>query len=311
LRRVWEGLNSQTYKHVEWIVANDGSSDGTENIVRKLAAQSEFSVTLINASVRVGKARMDNEAVRQARGQFILWCDSDDWLLPNALQRFWETWNSIPANLRDDFVGMTALAATEQGCIVSPFPNIDLKDVSWNDLAAIHRVEGDMLLCTRADLLKAHPFPVVDFYVPESILWTTIGNRPARLIPQVLLMKEYRAAHAISFTDTINYNRGRAYSLATTVRNLGLYRRSWNVHFWHLITFIRYSLHGEIALGQALRLWDNNSPWPAFWLATPLAFALALKDQLQGKVRKTHQVCLANQNTARLTVEVLNSGSRQ
>jgi hypothetical protein len=29
---------------------------------------------------------MDNEAVRIASGEFILWCDSDDWLLPNALE---------------------------------------------------------------------------------------------------------------------------------------------------------------------------------------------------------------------------------
>ena len=70
LERVWNGLCSQTYKNFEWIVSNDGSTDDTESVVRSLAAKSDFPVMLISASVHVGKARMDNEAVRLASGGF-------------------------------------------------------------------------------------------------------------------------------------------------------------------------------------------------------------------------------------------------
>lgn len=68
LERVWNGLRSQTYKNIEWIVANDGSTDDTESVVRALAEHSDFPVILINASVHIGKARMDNEAVARAQG---------------------------------------------------------------------------------------------------------------------------------------------------------------------------------------------------------------------------------------------------
>jgi glycosyltransferase involved in cell wall biosynthesis len=310
LERVHAGLAGQTLRDFEWIVADDGSTDQTEAIVRQLAARSEFPVTYIRADRHVGKTRMDNEAVRQAKGAFILWCDSDDWLLPNALQRLWEAWHSIPGDQRNEFVGLTALAATEQGCIVDPFPGVDFKDVSWNDLAEIHGVTSDMLFCARADALQAHPFPEVDFLIPESVVWTAIGHLPARLIAEVLLMKEYRADHAISFSGTMSYNRGRAYALATTVRNLHGYRRSWKTRAWRLITFIRYSLHGEISLGEALRMWGHNTGWFVFWLACPLAFALAAKDRLQGKVRRTHREFLAAHETSALTVEVLNAGGK-
>lgn len=52
---------------------------------------------------------MDNEAVAAARGEFIAWCDSDDYFLPDALGAFFVGWNSIPLAERDEFVGIIAL----------------------------------------------------------------------------------------------------------------------------------------------------------------------------------------------------------
>lgn len=54
LERVWRGLNSQTFRNFEWIVADDGSTDETEEVVRLLAAQSNFPVTYI----QIGRAHV-------------------------------------------------------------------------------------------------------------------------------------------------------------------------------------------------------------------------------------------------------------
>ncbi len=305
LHRVWEGLRSQTVQQFEWIVADDGSTDDTGSVVRKLAEKSEFPVTLIQASTRVGKARIDNEAVARAQGEFILWCDSDDWLLPNAIERLLWAWHSIPESARDRYVGVTALCATEAGIIVNPFPNVEYLDTTWNDLAEVHRVTSDMLYFTRASDLKAHPFPEVDFVVPESVVWTAIGNKKTRFIPEVLKMVEYRVANAISFTGKMEYNRGRAHALATATRNLAAYRRSAKVRWWRLVTFIRYSVHGEISYRDQLHLWGNNSPTVVWAMMSPLAWLLALKDRLQGKVRRTHREFLAASQIATITCQRL------
>ena len=71
LNRVWKGLNAQNFRDFEWIVANDGSQDDTIEVIRELAHKSDFSVTLITASQRVGKSRIDNEDVAASRGAFI------------------------------------------------------------------------------------------------------------------------------------------------------------------------------------------------------------------------------------------------
>lgn len=305
LQRVYDGLAAQTLLAFEWIVADDGSSDDTESVVKSLAKQSSFPLIYIRADHHVGKIRMDNAAVRQARGQFILWCDSDDWLLPDALQRLWETWNSIPADRREDYVGLTALAATDKGAIADPFPDVVFKDVSWNDLAEVHFVTTDMLYCARADALKAHPFPEVDMVIPESIVWTALGHRVTRLIPKVLKIVEYEVNHAISFSGTMSYNRGRAHALAATESNLKSYRRSHKVRAWRLITYIRYCMHGDVTLGQSRKLWGSNSSHLSFYLALPFALAFALKDRVQGKVKKTHLEFLESQQMACFTTESL------
>ena len=59
--------------------------------------------------------------------------------------------------------------------------------------------------------------------------------------------------------------------------------------FWKLITFIRYSLHGEIGIMDQIRLWGNNSLHNILLLLWPIALILVLRDQMQGKVRYTHR----------------------
>ena len=86
LERVWTGLNSQTFRSFEWIVADDGSSDDTQALLQVLSERSDFDIVVVHASQRVGKARMDNEAIARAR-QLVLLCDSDDYFLPVALDR--------------------------------------------------------------------------------------------------------------------------------------------------------------------------------------------------------------------------------
>jgi glycosyltransferase involved in cell wall biosynthesis len=305
LERVFDALAAQTFKNFEWIVADDGSTDNTYSVVQALAAKAYFTVIYIRSNHHVGKICMDNEAVRQASGQLILWCDSDDWLLPNALQRLCDTWNSIPISLIEDYVGVTALAATNQGVIANPFPDVAFKDVSWNDLSEKYHVTSDMLFCARADALKAIPFPEVDMVIPESVVWTALGHRLSRLIPEILKKIEYGAEHAISFSGNMSYNRGRAHALAATRNNLIGYRRSPKVLAWRLITYIRYCIHGDMTFGQAIKLWGGNSDHLSFYLAFPFALVLALKDRWQGKVRKTHLEFLSAQVLVCITSEKL------
>lgn len=288
LARVHAGLACQTFGNIEWIVADDGSTDGTENVVRNLVAYSDFPVVYIRASIHVGKIRMDNEAVRQARGEFILWCDSDDYFLPHALKTFIDAWQSIPMAARDNYIGVTALCATESGILNSAVGKRREFDSTWNELASMREIPADASLFIRADQLKRHRFPEVDFVIPESVVWSALGNLKTRVLPIVVKNIEYLAENGISFSPGMKYNRGRAYALAATIRNSGGMKGSLARRAWQITTFVRYCIHGDIKPRAASQLWGQNSSRLFLLSCIFPAILLSLKDVLQQKVVKTH-----------------------
>ena len=304
LDRVWSGLNSQTYRNIEWILADDGSTDDTAAKMLELREKSSFPVIIISASAHIGKSRMDNEAVAVARGDFILWNDSDDYLLPNAVDRLLGVWCSIPEAERDDFVGVTALCGDERGVISTRLPASGIFDTTWNDLRVRSRVGGDMLYFTCSKFLKMNPFPVVDYLVSEGVVWTSIGNLKTRICPEILKVVQYGAPNCISFSRKMEYCRGKAYALAILNKNLRGFPKKWTDRLWDIITFIRYCLHGEIGLVEGIQLWGKNTPASLIVLLIPFASLLAVKDVLQGKVKKTHREFERARKSVVITVEI-------
>lgn len=296
LPRVFAGLQAQIDPAFEWIVADDGSTDGTDELVAEFASVANFPISFIRADARVGKARMDNAAVRQAQGTLIVWCDSDDHFLPDTIAALRAAWASIPAEERVHYSGVTALAATSEGVIVNPLPGISNCDIGWNDLTETRKIAADMVYMIRRDLLLQNPFPEVDLVIPESVVWSRLGEMKARYIGRSVKMVEYRSANAISFSGMMSYNRGRAYALAATGYQLRHYRRTLTTHCWRLITFIRYSIHGDIGLRQGRELWADNPLASLFWVFAPIARLLALRDVRRGKVVKSHVEFERNRN---------------
>jgi glycosyltransferase involved in cell wall biosynthesis len=303
LPRVHAGLMAQTALHMpegpafEWILGDDGSTDATQHVAEELAGASPFPVVLITASHHIGKAAVDNRAVAAARGQLVLWCDSDDVLLPDAIASLWQAWQAIPAGEREGYAGLTAYCRTQQGVLSDPFPHGPPQDVCWNAMACLQPPPGDMVFCVRTDLLRAHPFPEVDLVVPESSVWAQLGDAPTRLVPRPLKLVEYQAEHAISFSRAMAYNRGRAVAMAMGAKALAGRKLPAGRRLWQAITFLRYALHGEMPLAQARARWADAPYGWALGLLTPVAWALAWRDVRAGKVVRSHREFLAAQGS--------------
>jgi cellulose synthase/poly-beta-1,6-N-acetylglucosamine synthase-like glycosyltransferase len=83
---------------LEILVASDGSTDNTDNIVRKFSAQ---NVRLFRQEGRVGKTITQNNAVEQSNGEIILFSDATTDYQPNVLRE-------IMPNFADKTVGCVA-----------------------------------------------------------------------------------------------------------------------------------------------------------------------------------------------------------
>jgi len=78
--RAIDSVLSQSYRHFELIVVDDGSTDDTRDVVERLGS----TVTLI-AQSHSGVYTARNRGLQHARGELIAFIDSDDAWLPDKL----------------------------------------------------------------------------------------------------------------------------------------------------------------------------------------------------------------------------------
>ncbi len=69
----------------EFIIVNDGSTDGTREIVERFAAQHPKTIVAIHLSENGGQARALNRGIDKAVGELVAFIDSDDRWYPNKL----------------------------------------------------------------------------------------------------------------------------------------------------------------------------------------------------------------------------------
>src|SRR5438132_2378770 len=93
LRVVDERLCSQTFQDFEWVIVDDGSTDGTGDLV---ATWKPFFPIRYFWKPNAGKHTAMNIGVSRAAGELVLFFDSDDRCIPSALERFDYYWRQIP-----------------------------------------------------------------------------------------------------------------------------------------------------------------------------------------------------------------------
>ena len=82
LRETIDSILAQTYKDFEIVVVDDGSTDGTEDMIKKL----DVPVTYYWQQ-NSGDAAARNKLIELAQGKYISFIDSDDLLMPDAIER--------------------------------------------------------------------------------------------------------------------------------------------------------------------------------------------------------------------------------
>lgn len=88
LERAVKSIQGQTYKSIEIILVDNGSTDGSTELVDKLAASDKRIVPLHVESKGVSFARL--EGVRAASGEWIGFVDGDDYIEQDMYERLYK-----------------------------------------------------------------------------------------------------------------------------------------------------------------------------------------------------------------------------
>ncbi|MGG3690175.1 glycosyltransferase family 2 protein [Caldifermentibacillus hisashii] len=83
LQAVKSVLN-QTYKNFEIIIVDDGSSDNTEDVINVIH---DNRIRYIKHAINKGASAARNTGIREAKGKYIAFQDSDDHWLPDKLEK--------------------------------------------------------------------------------------------------------------------------------------------------------------------------------------------------------------------------------
>ena len=89
---------NQTYPDVELIVVDDGSTDGSANILQDLAARYAPRIQL-HFQDRQGPYPARNLALKHARGGYVAFLDADDYWTPDALEKLASELNAQQADI--------------------------------------------------------------------------------------------------------------------------------------------------------------------------------------------------------------------
>jgi glycosyltransferase involved in cell wall biosynthesis len=119
-----------------------------------------------------------NRAIERASGEYCALIDSDDWYLPQALERMVATWEAIPAGRRGEFANVEGLRVDTEGELVLDRYPVDVFDSNHFELRALHGIVGDSVGMFRREVLSAFPFPEdLGWHVTPALAWNRIAAR--------------------------------------------------------------------------------------------------------------------------------------
>ena len=92
-----ESVLRQTYQSLEIIIIDDGSADGSEKICDEYADRDHRIHVIHTQNMGLSAAR--NTGMHYAKGKFISFIDSDDWIEPQTVETLLETALRIKADV--------------------------------------------------------------------------------------------------------------------------------------------------------------------------------------------------------------------
>ena len=177
LRSLWDSLQKQTVKDFEWLVVDDGSTDGTKNLITQLQEKSDFPIRYIYKN-NGGKHTALNVGIQTICSELTFIVDSDDCVTDDAVESILKIHKKYRS--QNNICGYAFLRAFPDGKVNGKKFDVDEKIGSYIDV----RVNGDDTGADKAKVFKTHclkefPFPEYpnEKFLGEDLVWVRMARK--------------------------------------------------------------------------------------------------------------------------------------
>lgn len=107
IERCLESVLNQTYKNIEVILIDDGSTDNTDVVISKLIDNKKNIIFIRNENSGVSNAR--NTGLKHSSGEYLMFIDSDDYIAKNMIENMYKLMckyssDIVKCNIKKDYV---------------------------------------------------------------------------------------------------------------------------------------------------------------------------------------------------------------
>ncbi|MBO4902142.1 MAG: glycosyltransferase family 2 protein [Lachnospiraceae bacterium] len=188
LAKAYESLCMQTDRSFVWLIVDDGSDDDTESLVKEWIREHKIEIRY-DYCKNGGKMRAHNRGVALCDTEWFLCLDSDDILVPTAVEQIL----ACESYLKDEKVA--GIVAHKGRSETETLYDAAFPASGYSTLYGLYLkgFRGETTLVFKTEILRAYPFPEIagEKYVPEDYIYDKIDeNHVLYILPEILTVCE-------------------------------------------------------------------------------------------------------------------------
>ncbi len=85
IEKCLRSIINQTYQNIEILMVDDGSTDGTVNVINRIISEENGGIVRLISQTNAGASAARNKGIENATGKYLAFVDSDDWVSENYI----------------------------------------------------------------------------------------------------------------------------------------------------------------------------------------------------------------------------------
>lgn len=175
LPRLYDSLVRQTNRDFEWLVIDDGSSDGTEELITQYCRENKVRINYERQD-NGGKHTALNRGIARIQSELTFIVDSDDYLPDDAVeiilcyhQKYRNT---------EGLCGYSFLRCHGDGSVNTAYFPKNEQIATYLETRINGNIGGDKAEVFYTDILRKYPFQVFEGekYMPEDAVWMQMSG---------------------------------------------------------------------------------------------------------------------------------------